>query len=260
MGCKLLLFDLDGTLLRSDKTISERTLAALFWCRKRGIRIGVSTSRGRQNVLSFLKALKPDVLITSGGALAEYDGRYIFQAGFSGEETRRMIAKIREVCGVECEITVDTVDSHYWNYKVDPRKQDNSWGDSIYTDFFDFGQASLKLCAEIFDEAQAGRLQGMLPDCDCIRFSDGYWYKFTKKGITKERAIKEVCTACGIGTEDIFAFGDDYADIGMLRLCGMGIAMGNAIDEVKQEADLVIGSNDEDGIAEYLERYMEGEQ
>lgn len=71
----------------------------------------------------------------------------------------------------------------------------------------------------------------MLDDCDCIRFSDGYWYKFTKKGVT---------------------FGDDYADIGMLTLCGKGIAMGNAINEVKEIADLIIGSNDEDGIAEYL--------
>ncbi|MBD5520522.1 MAG: HAD hydrolase family protein [Lachnospiraceae bacterium] len=50
----------------------------------------------------------------------------------------------------------------------------------------------------------------------------------------------------------IIAFGDDYADIGMLKLCGRGIAMGNAINEVKEEADCVIGSNDEDGIAEYL--------
>ncbi len=255
LGCKLLLFDLDGTLLRSDKTISERTLAALFQCRKQGIRIGVSTSRGRQNVLSFLGALKPDVLITSGGALAEFGSRYIFQAGFSGEETKQVIAAIREVCGAGCEITADTADSHYWNYKTDPKKQNPSWGDSIYTDFLDFGQESLKLCAEIFDEAQAKRLQALLPDCDCIRFSDGYWYKFTKKGITKERAIMEVCAACGIGPEDIFAFGDDYADIGMLRLCGKGIAMGNAIDEVKREADLVIGSSDEDGIAEYLEQY-----
>lgn len=57
----------------------------------------------------------------------------------------------------------------------------------------------------------------------------------------------------GIKIEDITAFGDDYADIGMLQMCGTGIAMGNAIDEVKQEADLVIGSNDKDGIAEYLE-------
>lgn len=260
MGCKLLLFDLDGTLLRSDKTISERTLAALLECRKQGIWIGVSTSRGRQNMLSFLGALEPDILITSGGALVEYGGQYIFQTGFSGEETRRIIAVIREVCGADCEITVDTVDSHYWNYKIDPKKQDQSWGDSIYTDFTDFDQDSLKICAEIFNKGQAERLRELLSDCDCIRFSDGYWYKFTKKGITKERAIKEVCAACGIGTEDIFAFGDDYADIGMLRLCGKGIAMENAIDKVKVEADLVIGSNDKDGIAEYLERYIKKEQ
>ena len=56
----------------------------------------------------------------------------------------------------------------------------------------------------------------------------------------------------GLKTEEMIAFGDDYADIGMLKLCGKGIAMGNAIDEVKEKADLVIGSNDEDGIAEYL--------
>ena len=48
-------------------------------------------------------------------------------------------------------------------------------------------------------------------------------------------------------------FGDDYADIGMLELCGTGVAMGNAIDEVKERADIVIGSNDEDGIAGFIE-------
>ena len=54
-------------------------------------------------------------------------------------------------------------------------------------------------------------------------------------------------------TESIIAFGDDYADIGMLQLCGTGVAMGNAIDEVKDKADVVIGSNDEDGIAVFIE-------
>ncbi len=94
---------------------------------------------------------------------------------------------------------------------------------------------------------------GSLKECDCKRFSDGYWYQFTKKAVTKEKAILKVCSVLEIKTEDITAFGDDYADIGMLQMCGTGIAMGNAIDEVKQEADLVIGSNDKDGIAEYLE-------
>ena len=146
------------------------------------------------------------------------------------------------------------LDSHYWNYKIDPKEQDQSWGESVYTDFRDFGESSLKMCVEIFDDGQARQLQGLLKDCDCARFSDGYWYKFTRKAVTKEKAIMEVCAASGIKPPEIAAFGDDYADIGMLKLCGMGIAMGNAIDAVRETADLVIGSNDEDGIAEYLER------
>ena len=163
-----------------------------------------------------------------------------------------MIALAREVCGADCEITIDTIDSHYWNYKIDPKKQDHSWGDSIYTDFQDFEEKSLKMCVEIFEDSQAMRLRERLDWCDCIRFSDGYWYKFTKKTATKEQAIRELCAVCGICAEEITAFGDDYADIGMLSLCGTGIAMGNAIPEVKKQADLVIGSNDADGIAEYL--------
>ena len=249
---KLLLFDLDGTLLRSDKTISQATLKALQRCRENGILIGVSTSRGEQNALSFIEELQPDVLIVSGGALVKYDGEYIYRAEFSKEETRRMIETAREVCGIDCEITIDTIDSHYWNYRIDPKEQDHSWGDSIYTDYKDFEESSLKMCVEIFEDNQAKRLQELLGECDCIRFSDGCWYKFTKKTATKENAILEVCNVCGIKTEEIIAFGDDYADIGMLKLCGKGVAMGNAIDEVREKADLVIGSNDEDGIAEYL--------
>ena len=251
-NCRLLLFDLDGTLLRSDKTISQRTLQTLRDCREQGILIGVSTSRSEQNALTFIKELQPDVLIVSGGALVKHNNEYIYKAEFSEEETRQMIAVSREVCGADCEITIDTIDTHYWNYKIDPKKQDQSWGDSVYTDFEDFSESSLKMCVEIFDERQAERMRDVLPDCDCIRFSDGYWYKFTKKAATKENAILEISAVCGIGTEEMTAFGDDYADIGMLTLCGKGIAMGNAIDEVKMKADLVIGSNDEDGIAEYL--------
>ena len=251
-NCKLLLFDLDGTLLRSDKTISQTTLKALQECRGRGILIGVSTSRGEQNALSFIEKLQPDILIASGGALVKYNGEYIYRAEFSGEEINQMIAFARKVCGIDCEITIDTIDSHYWNYKIDPKKQDYSWGNSIYTDFKDFKENSLKMCVEIFEDDKARQLMELLNECDCIRFSDGYWYKFTKKNATKEQAIMEVCSACEIKAEEIIAFGDDYADIGMLKLCGKGVAMGNAINEVKEEADCVIGSNDEDGIAEYL--------
>ena len=59
---------------------------------------------------------------------------------------------------------------------------------------------------------------------------------------------------CKFSTDSIIAFGDDYVDIGMLKLCGTGVAMGNAIDEVKERTDIVIGSNDEDGIADFIDK------
>lgn len=252
MECKLLLFDLDGTLLKSDKTISEHTLSVLNACRSKGLMIGVSTSRSEQNSMTFLSELLPDILISSGGALVKQNGDYIYKAEFSTEETNNMIRTVREVCGLDCEITVDTLENHYWNYKIDPKNQDQSWGDSIYTDFKDFNQESLKMCVEIFDSDKAEKLKNILTDCDCVRFSDGYWYKFTKKGVTKEKAITEICHVCKFEPENIIAFGDDFVDIGMLKLCGIGIAMGNAIRDVKQIADVVIGTNDNDGIADYL--------
>ena len=91
MDKKVLLFDLDGTLLRSDKTISERTLLALEKCREKGILIGVSTSRGEKNSLQFIEKLCPDILIASGGALVTYKGQYIYKAEFSIEETQKMM-------------------------------------------------------------------------------------------------------------------------------------------------------------------------
>ena len=252
---QLLLFDLDDTLLRSDKTISERTLEALYKCREQGILIGISTSRAVHNCMTFLPELTPDLFIASGGAVIQYNGEYIYTAEFTAEETQQLIRTAREVCGSNCEITIDTLDAHYWNYKIDPKETDATWGDTIYTDFSDCTEKALKFCVEIFDECVAMRLADYLSDCDCIRFARTEWYKFTKKEATKENAILKACEACGIALEDVTAFGDDAPDIGMLKLCGTGVAMGNAIAAVKEAADIVIGTNDEDGIAKYLEQF-----
>jgi Cof subfamily protein (haloacid dehalogenase superfamily) len=251
---ELLLFDLDGTLLRSDKTISPRTLDALRKCREEGILIGISTSRAIHNCMTFLPEITPDLFIASGGAMVRYRGENIYTAEFSLEETRAMIDTARKVCGQDCEVTVDSLNGHYWNYKVDPNKNDATWGDTIYTDFYGYAERALKFCVEIFDTSTAKRLADCLSDCDCLKFAGTEWYKFTKKEATKENAILKACAICGIALEDVTAFGDDVPDIGMLKLCGTGVAMGNAIDSVKEAADIVIGSNDEDGIAKYLEQ------
>ena len=150
MGCKVLLFDLDGTLLGSDKRISRRTWKALEKCREQGLLIGVSTSRSEKNSLKFIEELRPDIVISSGGALVKYRDDHIYRAEFTVAETENMIRAAREICGADCEITVDTIQEHYWNYKMDPNKIDATWGSSIYTDFqnliYQFLQVNILFC------------------------------------------------------------------------------------------------------------------
>ena len=251
---KLLLFDLDGTLLRSDKIISDISIETLEKCHKTGLLIGVSTSRSQQNSLKYIAELAPEIIVSSGGALITYKNKPVYKAEFSVNEVNRIIRTAREICGADCEITVDTLDSHYWNYKIDPKAVDKQWEGTVYCDFSaDFPEPSLKICVEIANDEIAHRLCSELKEYDSIRFTDGNWYKFTKKEATKENAIAKLCEILGISEKNVMAFGDDLADIGMLKMCGIGVAMGNAVDEVKEVSDIVIGTNDEDGIAAFLE-------
>ena len=250
---KLLLFDLDDTLLRSDKTISAHSLQTLTRCREKGLLLGIATSRSAQNAKAFIEMLAPEVVISSGGALVQYQGEIVSCSEFSAREVRRFISLAKDICG-NCEITVDTLCVHYWNRELDPAVDGADWGESIYSDFSDFADPALKICVEISEESLKNRLVSSFGECDVIRFAGTDWYKFTKPNTTKETAIINLCPAIGITPMDIIAFGDDIPDIGMLRLCGIGVAMENALTEVKAAADVVIGSNDSEAIAEYLER------
>ena len=86
--------------------------------------------------------------------------------------------------------------------------------------------------------------------------SDGDWFKFSKDTATKEHAIAAISATTGITPAEMIAFGDDYVDIGMLKLCGCGVAMGNAIEAVRRAADDSTETNDADGVAKYLERRL----
>jgi len=252
---KLLIFDLDGTLLRSDKTISTRTHEAIRKCREQGTLVAISTVRGEKNIVPFVDNLRPDLVIACSGALVKNENEYIYVVEFTEEETRDLIKGAREICGPSVEITVDTRDTYYWNYSVDPNIADPTWGDTTYTNYNDFNGKGIKLCIEIHDPADRVKMQERFPDCEITKFIGNDWHLVLKKGKGKEDAIQQVCRHYGFGLEEVTAFGDDLVDIGMIKLCGTGVAMGNALPEVKAAADIVIGSNNEDGIAKYLEQF-----
>lgn len=251
---RLILLDLDFTLLSSDKTISSRNLTALQKCQENGILIGFSTSRGNTNITHYTQLVKPDIVICNGGACTFYQGTLINSKEFSPEDVRKLTGKAYELIGSDCEMTLDTLDALYWN-RTDQKSESYS-PDSLYDDFRQFSQSALKICVQTNDSVKAELIAHSIENVDFLPFSDIPWYKFTRSDATKEEAMDFICRHFDITCDQIMSFGDDYSDIGMLKKSGVGVAMGNAIPSVKEIADCTTCTNDEDGVAVFLEQFF----
>ena len=242
---RLLLFDLDGTLLDSRKRISQRNLDTIAECRSRGIMIGIATARSEPTCARYTQAIRPDLLISNSGALVRLHGEIIYECSFTAAETAAIIG-----AGVAGHrgITADCADVTYCNRHIEFFNEPGM----EYTDFSGFSRSCFKICIEGTDTDFAERTAALINDCSWIAFSDCDWFKFSKSGVSKGDALRHVMGRTGIPAENTAAFGDDFGDIEMLDLCGVGIAMSNAVDEVRKHADIVIGDNDSDAIADFL--------
>ena len=250
---KLILSDLDGTLFHNDKSISAFTKQTIAKLQEKGTLFGISTARALVNATKFLDGISPDVFIANGGGLVLCNGKKIYSCEFSVEEIRTLIQATFAVLGENTVISVDNESGLYSNSK-------EALGDKFWTfnDFSDFSEPGMKMCIETLDKAAVEKIASSIgiEKIDMLPFSDIPWYKLSKKGATKEKAIETLCAHLHLLPETIAAFGDDFNDIGMLKLCGRGIAMQNAIDEVKQIADEICLSNEDDGVAKWIEKLL----
>lgn len=99
-------------------------------------------------------------------------------------------------------------------------------------------------------------LMGKYGDQTSQMYSETYYYEIMPKDVSKGHALLEIAEYLGIDQENIIAFGDQDNDMSMIQMAGVGVAMGNAIDSLKAAADYVTLTNNEDGIAVYLEKYL----
>ncbi len=249
----LVLVDLDGTLFHNDKSISEYSKQTIKKLQEKGILFGICTSRAYVNAVKFLDGIEPDICITNGGGMVRLGEKKIYSCQFSVEEVRTLIEATFKIIGPDAIISADNETGLYSNSKEE-------LGDKFWTfdDFLDFREPAMKMCIETLDQDKIIQIAASIgPDrIDYLPFSDIPWYKMTLKDATKEKGITELSKAINIPLEQIAAFGDDFSDIGMLKLCGYGIAMDNAIDDVKKIASGTCPSNEEDGVAHWLEEKL----
>ena len=253
----LVLLDLDGTLLRDDKTVSDYTLQVLNRCQQEGILIGFCTSRGKTSIGHLITRVKPDIVATNGGATITLQDTVLHHQGFTVQETQTLLDAAYRIIGPDCEITVDTADQLYWN------RGDNKsvmyHPQALEHDFRNFPHPAMKICVQTDHKALAAAIAQTVPHCHALLFSDVPWHSFAPGSATKEAAAQLLSQELDIPLAEIMAFGDDFNDLGMISTVGRGIAMGNAIPEIKAVANDVAATNNEDGVAQYLEKLLQSQ-
>ena len=277
MDIKLIALDLDGTLLNGQKKISPRNLAALERAHRAGIWIVPSTGRFYRGMPDEVRTLPFVRYVIAINGAEVYDA-----------ETDRALyrAEIPPLLADRLYAYLDTLPVLYDCYQ-------NGWGwmDSRHyaqiDDFLDNPRQldmtkRLRTPVEHFRKTmlernlpiqksqmffrredldrraeELRRLPERFPELAVSSASDNN-IEVNSQDAQKGLALRELCRALGLDTAQAMAFGDGLNDVSMLREAGLGVAMGNADPEVQAQADLVTGTNEEDGVAQAIERYVFG--
>jgi len=249
---KIAVIDLDNTLLRSDKTISEYTVSVLRQCQSNGIKIVYATARSAQAAARFVDFYTPDVFIGYGGALTKTpaDNKIISRIDIPAD----VVSGIINDCLASPDIMTILAINEYVALTNRPKVLDDKNSSHYkYSDFTNIGNCNfLKITVQAASLTPVKKIAAQYPLCDLTWYYGEDLYKLANRDATKWNAIKTVAAHYNIGVDSIAAFGDDTIDLEMIEKCGVGVAVENAIDEVKAAADYICASNDDDGVARWL--------
>lgn len=266
---KALFFDLDGTLLGSDKRIPASAAEALLAARKRGVKVFVATGRSLR-VDKMLGWTTEQTLFDGGvycnGACICLDGqtRYV---NIDPEAVRTVLDEVSRYEGVHVSLNGEGAD-HAFNF-TPPASMMGPWGMKP-EDIHPLDEAAICHCTKMLvfyrelvnstrplPEKLFTRLQERCGDKATMYLTDqGATVQIVSRDSSKLAAIEKVRQAMGIAPEDIAVFGDDINDLEMISAYPVSVAMGNAVAEVKAAAKYVTLPNDESGIAHALKHIL----
>ena len=277
MIIKAIVLDIDGTLLNTGKIISEKTKQALIAAQEKGIKVILASGRPTTGMLELAEQLE----------MTKYEG---FLVSYNGARVTDCLTKkvlFNQAMSIE---TGQAILEHLKKFDVIPMidKEDYLYVNDVYSGMLDLPDGAFNIIeyearggnfklSEIDDlaafatfpinkiliAAQPEYLQKIAPalhapfdEIVTAAFSAPFYFEFTDKGIDKAKALNTVFPEMGIHSENIIAFGDGHNDRSIIEYAGIGVAIGNAVDALKEIADDVTLSCDEDGIAAGLEKYL----
>ncbi|MDT2754618.1 Cof-type HAD-IIB family hydrolase [Enterococcus pseudoavium] len=277
MDIKAIVLDIDGTLLTSNQVISEKTKKALIAAQANGIKVILASGRPTTGMLELAEQLD----------LPEYAGLLVSYNGSRVTDCLTKEVLFNQALDIE---TGQAILAHLKKFDVIPMidKDEYLYVNDVYNNLLHLPEGdfniieyearggNFSLC-EIDDLAafatfpinkiliaaqpdylqkQAAAIYAPFSETVTAAFSAPFYFEFTAKGIDKAKALKAVFPTLGISANNVIAFGDGQNDRSIIEYAGIGVAMGNAAEELKMLADDVTFSCDEDGIAASLEKYL----
>ena len=262
---KILAVDVDGTLLTSEDKITDRTKNAIRLAEEKGIIFVVSSGRPVHAVLPIIAQLglkKDHPFISYNGAMAVKDssGEVLYQVVLSPKDSHDIYR-----FGIEYDTTVMV----WSNSKLFTNKlSERAYKYAAFTQttlnliddpdqFFQVGATKILWYDEIDKISRyAEELKTKVGEGVSFYTSKPFYLEFVNSGISKSVALQRLGKYAGIKRKNIMAIGDGWNDLDMIKFAGFGVAMGNSEKEVRDAADFVTRSNDEDGVAFAIEKFI----
>jgi len=250
MNIKLIVTDLDGTFLRENKTVSDYTKSVFAHCREAGIKIAYATGRG-----GGAERVAPpglfDGKIIMNGAIARIGDEIVYSRLIPYEIARPLLVACHER-GID--ITSEITGMHYSNFVVS-----SFWPGISHFQMVDLAQHEIdaeKIYTLNPSPENKRFIKQSLPDgLHLVMSSDGLgdFLQIMHKDATKSKAVMALAKIWEITETEIATFGNDFNDIDMLEYAGTSVAVANAFDEVKAAANHICDTNDNDGVAKWID-------
>ncbi|GGI41980.1 haloacid dehalogenase [Mammaliicoccus stepanovicii] len=266
MAYKYIVMDMDDTLLTSNNEISEKTFSYLMEKQREGMKLILASGRPTAGMIKHAVALEMDKY---HGFIVSYNGAYVIDAQkdeiiyketISKVDAHKIIDFCREhnffyLTYIDDAIVFDRT-HEYMNIESDltglPMKSVDDLKDFITGDV-------PKVMGVDFEENIAkanSALNGQFNEQISSTISKPYFLEFMNHQVSKGKTLEKLFNKINIDFEDVIAFGDSLNDYDMLEKAGVGVAMGNANDTIKNIANIVTEDHDHDGIVVALEKLL----
>ncbi|MGH4124979.1 MAG: Cof-type HAD-IIB family hydrolase [Clostridium sp.] len=272
MDYKLICIDMDGTLLNDEKIISESNLRAIKLASEKGVRIAVCTGRifTSADFFSELLGVKSPVIASNGAYIREKDrNEVVYKSTLGAEKCKKLLSVFRQYnlyphyYTSNIVFTEQLIHSSCFYQEVNKTLPKDKQVEIVLVK--DWNEIFEKYESEIFKgiaiDEDLEKLQNAKNQLKCMedfevvssRFNN---FEVMNKGVSKGNAVKVLGDYYGISSQQIICIGDSGNDLSMIKFAGLGVAMGNGNDAVKKASQYITDSNNCDGVAKVIEKFV----